>query len=133
MQGRVKGAAIREFYVFLRQKLGVEELSLRLERLPPEVRDEFDVHHPSLSILPSTWYEMGLVHALLDVTLTDLPEHELDNYIRQGTHRMMKVNMGTRYHQFFFRIFLSPKLYVRHAQKLWNLHFDVILIILVWI
>lgn len=124
IRGRVKGAAIREFYVYLRRKWGGDDLEARLSRLPPRERDQFDVDHPSLNILPSTWYAMSTVHALLDVTLADLPEPELSRRINEATGHMMRVNLGGRYQQFFFRIFLSPKLYTRHGQKLWNLHFD---------
>ncbi len=124
MPSRIKGAAIREFLVYVRDQMGEDAIVALTSDIPREYEGLIDPRHPSFAVLPSTWYDARFVHAILDASVGGLPPDRQEQLVRDGTLYMMERTLGGPYKQFFLRVFLSPDVYVKHAQKLWNLHFD---------
>jgi hypothetical protein len=121
--GRIKGVAFREFATWYATHVSAEHtrsVVLTLAKRHPNV---FDPDRPGYGILATRWYEASLVHSFLDQLLASHSKQELDGLTQAAAIDIMRNTINGVY-KFLFSTFASPKLYARHANKLWGLHYD---------
>lgn len=123
MHGHVKGAALREFVAWLGAR-DAKLLHAVLERMPAHHRSVFNPDLPALGIISGTLYPAPVVHAFCDAFAAGGDASKTEELIAAGVRVTMEANFASIYKRIFMRLFISPSLYVRHAQRLWNLHFD---------
>src|SRR4051794_8768800 len=75
-KGRVKGLAIREILRTLKEQSGTAHLTELVKAMPPEWLGGFNLAADGFGMLPSSWYSMSMIHAMLDAQLTDLDSRE---------------------------------------------------------
>ncbi|MBK7579134.1 MAG: hypothetical protein IPI67_02920 [Myxococcales bacterium] len=121
--GRIKGNAFREFLVWYAEHSGTEALRAAFDALPERLQSEVDPRRPGLGVLPSVWYPIELVHALLDTACAGLSDEELDDFARQAARatisRMMKGLQRA-----VFSLLVSPRRYPKVINSLWGLSYD---------
>lgn len=123
-RGRIKGAPLREFVIWVEEHWGPEVLRRAHASLPEDQRRQLDPHRPALGVLAASWYPGDMTLDLLEALFEGRTEQERTRAISEATARAMNANLGGIYKRFFIRLFMSPKQYVVHVNKLWSLHFD---------
>lgn len=123
MPGHVKGAALREFVAWLGDR-DPRHLQAVVERIPAAQRSAFNPDLPALGVISGTWYPAEVAHAFCDAFTASSDMTKTEELLAEGVHATMEANFASIYKRFLMRLFVNPSLYVRHAQRLWNLHFD---------
>src|SRR5262245_11191857 len=120
---RVKGAAIRPVLNWYERSYGRDGIARAVTKLPPAIRADVEIRDGLPVVLSNTWYDIRLIHALLDETLGKLPPDELARRAREGAHAGIKET-GRGVYKFVLEQVVSPELYARHIQGLWRLLHD---------
>jgi hypothetical protein len=123
--GHVKGAALREFLVWLEQTYGRERLDAIARRLPHEVHAalRLDVAGRSLGVLSSRWYPADAIHALFDVVFDGLDPDERRALVDRSADAVMAATLHGVY-QVLFKWLATPERYARFAERLWSSYYD---------
>ncbi len=121
--GRIKGAAVREFAIWMRGRLGEARSREIVARLPPELRAVIDPNSEAFGILASAWYSGDATNALLDLAVEGLSRAETQRFAEEGVTAALNVTLRG-VHRALLRLVMSPSLHRRFAQRLWDAHFD---------
>lgn len=123
-KGRVKGLVIREVLKTLKEQVGTTSHLVEIVKaMPPDWVTRFNLTADGFGMLPSTWYSMSMIHAVLDALLTDLDAQERSEAARRASRAVIAA-MQDSVHKSFFDLFGSPELYMRYAKKVWGVYFD---------
>jgi hypothetical protein len=122
-RGRVKGLAIREILRSLKDEVGAARLLETLRTLPPDWAGRIDLSADGLGMLPSTWYPMSMIHAVLDKLLVGLNMQDRSEAARAAARAMANATLDG-VHRSLFELFGTPELYIRYAQKIWGMYYD---------
>lgn len=123
-KGRVKGLVIREILKVLKEQVGAtSHLATIVKAMPPDWVARINLSADGFGMLPSTWYPMSMIHAMLDAMLTDLDAQERSGAARKASRAVIAA-MQDSAHKSFFDLFSSPDLYMRYAKKVWGMYFD---------
>lgn len=120
--GRIKGVAFGEFATWYAAHVSadhVASVARSFEEMHPLL---FDATRAGYGILATQWYDARLVHAFID-RLVSGRSAEADKLAQAAANDIMNRTLSGVY-RFVFSTFATPSLYARHAQKLWNLHYD---------
>lgn len=121
--GRIKGVAFREFAVWYATYVDADRARSVVRHLSEAHPDVFDWDRPGFGILATRWYDASVVHAFLDRLMASHNTAEIDRLTQAAATEIMNNTINGVY-KFLFSTFASPKLYARHASKLWALHYD---------
>jgi hypothetical protein len=121
-QGRIKGAAIRDFIAWYAREHDLERLKRAVAELPEQTA--FDFGHASLGILPSTWFEATDVHRVLDTLTEGLSAPAYDALARDGGRATVQALM-TGLQKIIFTKFMTPGAYGKLANIAFRLNYDV--------
>src|SRR5687768_7714287 len=116
---KIKGAAVREFLRWYTQQSSPEALRRAVGRLPPPLQAMFDPDAEAIGVLPSSWYDARAVHALIDAMFDEMMPAEIAPFVRDGAR--FAVDAGARGIYRFVIGRLTPEIYVRNIQRLWNM------------
>lgn len=123
MQGHVKGLVLREFLLFCEEQDDRTRVLRALGALDRAYPNVLDPEREGGGVLSSKWYEAELVHVLIDAIISDRSEAERDALASRAAHSIMKHTLSGVY-RFLFSTFATPELYAKHANKLWQQHYD---------
>ena len=98
---------------------GRDAFASALLRMSPDVRAEFSLENGVPHLLPSSWYDVRLAHALLDETLGAAPATERPRIAREAARAGVTASARGVY-RFMLAQLGSPELYARHIQRLWR-------------
>ena len=112
--GRVKGAAIREFVAWHVSVQGTGPLERAIRALRPEQQDEFALDRDCLGVLPSVWFPGEVVHGVLDRLTDGLDARAYDALVQGGAEATVKGLM-TGAQRIVFSTLLSPRTYTKVA------------------
>ena len=118
-----KGVALRGLLTWYESVYGRERLVAAARRLPEDHRRFLDEHREMLGVLPSSWYPMPFVHALLDEMLGDFGPTERGGMAAAAARYVMSTTLNG-IHRRLFEMFATPQIYARFAQKLWHAYYD---------
>lgn len=121
--GRIKGAAIREFFAYLHERFGAEHTERMLGVLSPADREIFLLDLPGLGIVSGHWYESRPIHQLCDFLVEGLTPAEEEALAREAAIEVLGVTLKG-VHRAVLRAVGSPRLHARFAQRLWNTYYD---------
>jgi hypothetical protein len=119
---RIKGAAFREFVVWVGESRGASVLARAVAHLPNSEQARFDLDRPGLGILPATWYPAPLIHRLLDALLEEAPGQRIA-LARGGARATIDATLRGVY-RILFAALATPERYARHSQRLWDGYYD---------
>ena len=120
--GRIKGAAFREFLAWYAATRSRPRVLAAIRALDPDAR-ELDVERRDFGVLQSAWYRAELVHGLLDLLTDGMPEEELRVMAQDAAIHVMNTTLRGVY-KALFSWFATPQRYARHVHKLWRVHYD---------
>ncbi len=118
-----KGVALRGLLAWYESAYGHARLVEAIQRLPEDLARFLDADRELLGVLPSSWYPVSLVHALLDELLRDFGSTERAAMAEAAATHVMSSTLGGIYRR-LIELFATPQLYARFAQKLWNAYYD---------
>jgi hypothetical protein len=119
---KIKGAAVREFLRWYAQRSSPEALREALAELPPGMRSLFDPTTEALGVLASSWYDTRTIAELVQVIIRTVPPMEREASVRDGARFAVKASARGIYRFVLER--LSPEMYARNIQRLWNMLHD---------
>jgi hypothetical protein len=119
---RTKGAVVREFLKWYAHQQPAGALARVYRDVPAHLRVELDPDAEALGVLPSSWYESAVIHALIEAVQQQLPPRERDAILAEGVRAGMHASAKGVY-RWILRA-LTPELYARNIQRFWNLMHD---------
>jgi len=123
-EGRIKGAAVREFLEWYRTTLGEADLNRRLAEAPTlKSLPNLDLGLHGCGVLASGWYDAHDVHVLLDAIVRGRTETEVQQIISAGIKAALTRTL-TGLHRTVMRVVGSPKLHARFGQRLWSTYYE---------
>lgn len=122
-EGRIKGAAFREFLRWLESDFGKERVVAVARALPEETLGVLDPEGEALGVLSASWYPAAAVHALLDGLVGDLDAAERDRIAGEGARAVMRTTLRGVY-KLLFDWMATPKRYAKFSGKLWGSYYD---------
>jgi len=121
--GRIKGAALREFAIWMRRELGPDVAREVVADLPEAYRAGIDVDSEAFGLLASAWYAGEFTYALMERVVRDMSRGEMQSFAHAGSVAALSVTLRG-VHRALLRMVMSPDLHRRFAQRLWDAHFD---------
>lgn len=119
MEGRIKGAAFREFVLWYEEDFGRQATMACFARLPPEHQELLDLTKPAAGILASTWYPAALINTWLDIISEGwTPEHTTQICRSANAFTVPRLIKGV--YRFLFESVATPSLYARHIRRAWR-------------
>jgi hypothetical protein len=122
-EAHVKGSAIREIIRWYVRSHGVEGIQRAVRAMPPELAMELDLADEGLGILSSRWYDVRIVHALLDALVAPYPLAERRALLATGAREAVRTSASGVY-RFVVAQIVTPGFYARNIQRLWNMLHD---------
>lgn len=119
----IKGAAIRELVRCYVREHGADDLRRAIEALPAELKSDLDLDEEALGILSSTWYDVRIVHALLDALVARHPPAERRTLLATTAREAVHASASGVY-RFVVGQIVTPGFYARNIQRLWNMLHD---------
>ncbi|MDQ3032016.1 MAG: hypothetical protein M3Y87_06340 [Myxococcota bacterium] len=119
---RIKGAAVREFLRWYTERFSRSALEEAVASLPDALQLLFDADADAIGVLPSSWYDSAAVHALIDAIFARIAPEERDASIRDGA-RFAVAHSARGIYRFVLER-LTPEMYCRNIQRLWNMLHD---------
>lgn len=119
---KTKGAVVREFLRWYAREQPRGALRRVWEELPPDAQRELDPEAEALGVLPSTWYEAGLIVALIEAVQRQLGPSS-DAVIAEGVREGIRASAHGIYRWLLHRV-VTPEMYARNIQRLWNMMHD---------
>ena len=118
-EAMVKGAAVREFFLWYGEARGDDAVTRMVARAPEDCRALLDPEDPITKILPGSWYPCRLVHAMLDSVAEEVPRTALLPLLREANRAVVdKAARGV--YRMFFRRLLTPEMYALAVPRFWN-------------
>jgi hypothetical protein len=121
--GRIKGVAFGEFLVWYSRRHGSGSVDQAVAAVELAFNEGLDAARPSFGVLASRWYPAELVHDLLDRLTRGCSPSDLDVMASEAADFIMGRTLKGVY-KTIFKLFATPERYLRHADKLWNMHYD---------
>ena len=121
--GRVKGAAIREFIAWHVSVHGAEPLERAIRSLRPEEQETFALDRVCLGVLPSVWFPAEVVHGVLDRLTEGLDAAEYDALVQGGAAATVHGLMSGA-QRIVFSTLLSPRTYTKVASLAFRLNYE---------
>ncbi len=122
-RARIKGSAVRELVRWYVRTHGDEGVRRAVQAMPKDVSSELDLTDEALGILSSSWYDVRLVHALLDALVAPYPPIERRALIASGAREAVRAS-ATGVYRFVIAQIVTPGFYARNIQRLWNMLHD---------
>lgn len=123
-QGRIKGAALREFLEWYRTAFGEGDMRRRLAETPTLASlPNLDMGIAGCGVLASGWYDADDIHLLLDGIVRGRTETEIQQIVNSGTEAALTRTL-TGLHRTLMRVVGSPPLHARFSQRLWSTYYD---------
>jgi hypothetical protein len=122
-RARLKGSAIREIVRWYVRTHGVDAIQTAVRAMPPELARDLDPTDDALGILSSTWYDVRIVHALLDGLVAPYPPAERRALLSTGAREAVRASSNGVY-RFVVAQIVTPSFYARNIQRLWNMLHD---------
>jgi hypothetical protein len=123
-EGRIKGAALREFLEWYRATSGEGDLRDRLAGMPAlGSLPNLDIDVAGCGVLASGWYDADDIHLLLDALIRGRTEAETQRLVTAGSEAALTRTL-TGLHRTLMRVVASPRLHARFAQRLWSTYYD---------
>lgn len=123
MPHRIKGAAVRELVSWYIRDHGADDFRHALEVVPLELKRDLDANEEALGILSSTWYDVRIVHALLDSLVARHPPAERRALLASAAREAVHTSASGVY-RFVVGQIVTPGFYARNIQRLWNMLHD---------
>ena len=120
---RIKGSAIREVAKWYLRRHGRPGIDAVLDALPPEVRADLVVDDEARGLRANRWYDVRLVHAMLDGLVGPYPPAERARMMHEATRASIDKSMRGIY-GFLLGKIVTPELYARNIQRLWRVLHD---------
>ncbi len=120
---RIKGSAVREIVRWYARTHGAETVRHAAEQMPPELARELDLADETLGILSSTWYDVRIVHALLDELVAPYPAGVRHALLATAAREGVRASAGGVY-RFVIGQIVTPSFYARNIQRLWRMLHD---------
>src|SRR5678816_522091 len=120
---RIKGSAIREVARWYLRAHGRPGIDAVLEALPSELRTELDVADEALGVRANRWYDVRIVHAMLDGLVAPYPPAERARMLHEATRAAVAASTRGVY-GFLLGQLVTPELYARNIQRLWRMLHD---------
>lgn len=117
---RIKGSAIRELVRWYSRTHGMDGVHRAVLAMPAELSSELDLADDALGILSSSWYDVRIVHALLDALVAPYPPAERRALIASGAREAVRTSASGVY-RFVVGQIVTPGFYARNIQRLWNM------------
>jgi hypothetical protein len=118
-EGRIRGAALREFLIWYAREHAASELDQAVDELAG-TGASFHSGLPAYGVMSGQWYDASEIQQLLDV----LAEHDLDQEAaREGGRVVMKRTLAGVFRT-VLRFLVTPERYAKHAQKIWSSYYD---------
>jgi hypothetical protein len=122
-QGRIKGAAIRDFIAWYAREHDLERLKHAVSSLPGNARAAFDFSHGTLGVLPSVWFAAEDVHRVLDTLTEGLGPGAYDALARDAGKATVQALM-TGVQKIIFSKFMTPGAYAKLANVAFRLNYE---------
>jgi hypothetical protein len=119
---RIKGAAVREFLQWYVQRTSRSALQDAVVSLPEPLQRLFDADADAVGVLASSWYDTHAVHALIDALFASIEPADHAAAIREGARYAVAHSARGIYRFVLER--LTPEVYCRNIQRLWNMLHD---------
>jgi hypothetical protein len=74
-------------------------------------------------VLASRWYRAEVVHALLDILARGKTDLDLQKLATEASASIMQKTISGIYKS-IFALVVTPDRYVKHIDKVWQLHYD---------
>ena len=120
---KIKGAAIREVVRWYTRAHGRAALAEAVGNMPPEILRQLDANDDALGVIASTWYDVAVVHAMLDAIVAPHPPAERHALIRTAAREAVRTSMNGVY-RFVVAQIVTPSFYARNIQRLWRMLHD---------
>ena len=120
---RAKGIAFKELLVWLDRRLGRDQLLRAIARLPSEYQGIVNPDVANFGILSASWYPFPCVHMLLDGLTASMPRPERIALAQEASRAIMDITLNS-VHKWVMRSFVSPTMYAKFANRLWQSYYD---------
>ncbi len=121
--GRIKGAALRQFLLWCREKLGEPAFGNCFADLPPDLARQLSIGADALGIIGSRWYDCSLIHGILDALTAGMSDEEKLALTVEGSQSVMDYTLRGIYRT-LFQWMADPTRYARHGDKIWSNYYD---------
>src|SRR5262245_52602837 len=91
--------------------------------MPEDLRPELDPEHEALGLRANRWYDVRLVHAMLDGLVGPYPPAERARMLHAATRAAVTASSRGVY-GFLLGQLVTPELYARSIQRLWRVLHD---------
>jgi hypothetical protein len=120
-QGLIKGAAVRQMFIWLEEELGQARVMEIVDELDHD--DLLNTDLPAFGVLSSRWYDADLMHALCSSITRGLDREAARDLAYRGAQQALSVTFGGVQRALMKRI-ASPALHQLLCNRLWRFHFD---------
>lgn len=122
-EGRIKGAAIRDFVAWYEHTYGPSRLQEAVRRLSAEGQAEFNLDRECMGVLPSDWLPAQVVHAVLDHLTEGMTTQARDELAqRAGEAAVNGMMHGVQ--RVVFATLLTPRTFAKVANLAFRLNYD---------
>jgi hypothetical protein len=119
-QPRIKGSAIRELVRWYARTHGMAGIETAVRAMPQDLAKDLDLSDEALGILSSGWYDVRIVHALLDALVLPFPPAERRALLASGAREAVRASASGVY-RFVIAQIVTPGFYARNIQRLWRM------------
>ena len=118
--GHMKGAAVRELVLWYAKEFDASTLRAVVRALPVEFDADLNADIDGFGILANRWYDVRVVHLLLDAILANHPPSQRDELLKRMMRKTLESSARGVY-AFAMRQIVTPAFYARHIGRLWHL------------
>jgi hypothetical protein len=122
-RGKIKGSAFAEFLNWYEKRFGRDPVIGALAGAEQSFSFEIDRTRHGFGILASHWYDAEIVHCVLDQLAARHSKSELDALALDAADAIMTKTLRGVYRA-VFALAVNPARYAQHVEKLWRLHYD---------
>lgn len=123
MSAHLKGAAVREVLRWYAQAYGQDRVRAAVAAMPPALGAQLDPGDPTLGLLANGWYDVAIVHALLEAIMAPYPAGDRHALIARAAREGVRHSMNGVY-KFAVAQIVTPSFYARNIQRLWSMLHD---------
>lgn len=91
--------------------------------MPPDVAAQLDAGDDALGLIASAWYDVTVVHVMLDAIVAPYPAGDRHVLIKTAAREAVKSSMNGVY-KFVVAQIVTPSFYARNIQRLWRMLHD---------
>lgn len=118
--GHMKGAAVRELVVWYAREFDANMLRAVIRALPVDFDADLNADVEGFGLLANRWYDVRVVHLLLDAILANHPRDKRDEFLRRMMRKTLESSARGVY-AFAMRQIVTPAFYARHIGRLWHM------------